>query len=419
MIPINNVLIRASIITSVGLVISTILNFATYTLLLRNLSIAEYGLYAGLFSLTALSTVLSPSLNLYFTKLGAYAKNHPLKDVVKRKLIAYSLRVAAGAAILFFFILLFHASMPVFPQFQPYMWFVFFLTVLGLLHPMTDGILRGLQRFTQLSLISTLGTLTKAMLVTGVIWFIPGLGPVLVSILLSIGVMYGLSILFVYRSLIQSEKQRRSVVPEIHLPNIMKLTFITLSLTSFTNIDILLVRTFLSPDSAALYAVEMNIAKIVLYGNAILTPILYTLSSEKMILKEKSTGVMMQSIGFSVIFSMCVIVFFIFFSPLFFKIFNKTILPADNFVWIMAIAISFYSASDIFIHYLLSQNILTMAVPLFLLGLLQIVLLIAFHSSLMQVVLVIVIVHCLIFLVSLGFFVWYNKPPFHFIQKYI
>ncbi len=400
-------LVRASFVTTVGTVASSIINIALFTVLLRHISFADYGTYASLFAIGGIATFLSPSLNLYFTKLGSYLKNRYGKEFIQGKFFAYSIGITVAVLFLGGTIIVVQNKLQ---NENTYLWFVVGLTLVGLLQPLVDGLLRGLQLFSLLSVISILGAAIKALAVGLTILLIPSLTTILTAILCSFFFIYIISLL-AYRNFFQRihSSSLKSKQP-LQMPNLIQLTLVTLLLNSFINADIIVVKQFFQPTLAGMYAAQMNLAKTILYANAILSPIFFSLISDSIIKGLKEIKLGKQTVLMSIVITFGMIIVFYFFSPVIFKvIFQKTITNSENFVWILAIGTGFYSLSDILVHYLVSHNRTNFVGILFFVTLLQVVLLVLFHGSISMLVLVVVVMHIVLFLALMREWLHFTK----------
>ena len=390
-------LIVGSSVIAVGSIISGIINIFLYLFLIRTLSFSDYGIYASLFAVISYCTFFSSGLTLYFTKLGSLLKNRYNKVEIQEILKLYSIRIAAvvaGLSLLFF---LFSIKIP-------YAWFVFGLSLLAILQPMVSGLLQGLQKFSYLSALSVVSTVLKATGVLVVIWFFNSLNTILLAILMSIAITYLITVLLFQKIYRYAKTDKEKVIHKNLLPNFWQLSLVTIFFNSLINADILLVKRFLNPIQAGMYASEMNLAKGMLFATSILSPIMYSLTSEIAITNKKGNGVSNQTLIMTVIFGFIIVIFFKFLpQTIFTTVLKKSINPADNQVWIMALAMTMYGLSDVMIHYLLSQNKTSILIPLFITTILQIILITFYHSSIFQISMMILIVNSLLFFCS-GFF---------------
>lgn len=404
----RNKLLRASFISAAGTFISGLINFYVAILVLRHLSFADISTYAGLFSVIGLFTFLSPAIHLYFVKLGSFLKNNASPKNINTIVLNYSLKILCGVAIFAGILLLIQQRNPhafFFTQ-NNYLWFVIVWTGVGLLQPIIDGLLRGLQKFTELTLLSLVSITLKAIVLLYVLFLTFSLTNILLGALISIVGAYGISLFYIAKlnkSYSVSPLSKHRVLPRI-IPFIL----FSLTLNSLINSDLIILKHFLDPNQAGIYAAQINIARIVLYANSVIVPILFSISSELALRSIKSDYLIIHTIAITIGFSISLIVLMGIFSDQILWLFtHKSIVKTDNILWVLATAMGFYSLGDVLVHYLFSHNYTKIVTPLITVCLFHILMLSLFHRSLLQVVYITLTVQGIFFLITAIFYIRY------------
>ncbi|MBI2617410.1 hypothetical protein HYW55_04710 [Candidatus Gottesmanbacteria bacterium] len=400
-----------SLISSVGSVLSGLISFGVYLLLIRYLTFEEYGIYTSLFAIVGLITFFSHSFSLYFTTIGSLQKNGKISSREVLKILkVFSAKVLISVILLSVLLLILKEEILLyFPQFPfQYFWFILLLTFIALLHPMIDGLLQGLQQFVQLTALSLFITLIKALGISLAVIYSLSLPYILLAVIFSIFILYVLSYLLYRRYPTIRIRKNTSKNVSLYLPGIWTYAGITLFLGSFFNTDILILSHVQNPLLVGQYAVQMNIAKIVLFGNSILLPIVYSLSSHFAIRKDSGHKIPFQAIFFSLFFSGLMIILIRFFPQFILPLFSKkNFSPAENILIIMILTTTFFSLSTILLHYLLSYRQTIFLIPLIFLNILQIALLTLYHNSFFEIAISMFIIQLILLFIALTFFLTY------------
>ena len=397
---------KYSSITALSWGISNCLNVVIALYLIRNLSLSDYGVYSGLFAVTALLSIVVPGLQLYFTKLGIYLKHGYSKIIIYTIYLKYSFSIIGLFIILQWLVTTYSLNAShYFSQFLGYQWFILGLSFIALIQSMADGLLRGLQRFGLLAFLSVISVILKGLGMLFVLFFKFSLENILLAILTSASLIFIIEVLVLLKYSVKEIKATHAI-ETLDLPNIIPLTLTTLLLGNFTNVELILARNFLSPQLTGIYAAQANLARIVLIGNSILIPIIYTLMSEDMILQKSSNQrlqwkLYIPLLAGSIFF---IIMLLLFHDPLFALFFHKPLPEILNVSWILATGYGLFSITDVLIHQMLARNQTHIFTLLLAVNIFEIWLLNYHHATIWDFAVVSVTTQVVLFVGGMSFF---------------
>jgi len=272
--------------------------------------------------------------------------------------------------------------------------------MLAIISPLLLGVLQGLQKFGYLGADMIIGTLAKLLfgiLLVYLGWKVNGavLG-------LALGSLAG--ILFAIIPLRLIIKQHQSDC-SFNLPQIYGYFFpvaaMLLCLMMLTNVDIILVKHFYSPSQAGSYAAASILAKVIFYLPGAIGIVMFPKTSELHALGEESMLVLKKSLLYGIILCGGTLVLYLTIPAFLVKVlFGKQYSSIIPLMGIFGSAMFFFSLANILFLYQLSVHRLEFLWILIIGTFLEIALIVLFHTSLLQVILILLIVGLFLFLSS-------------------
>lgn len=186
--------------------------------------------------------------------------------------------------------------------------------------------------------------------------------------------------------------------------------FQALSFTSLFTTDVLLVKHFLSPFDAGLYAALSILGKIIYFAAQPLTQVMFPIISGKKTKGEKYDHFFYLSFAATITLSVFVVLFYYFFPKLAIGIpyGQKYLSASSELVW-MGIFVSVYSASYLLVNFMLSLNKTKIVIFPIIAAITQIVALMRWHSSILQIIQISLIISTLMFFSLMGSMVYYQQ----------
>jgi O-antigen/teichoic acid export membrane protein len=405
---IKHPLISGSAIIFSGSIIGNVFHFFFNLLMSRNLTVPDYGVIVSLMSLSTLPALAFNSLVPITVNFATgYLANNELDKVKGLYIKITKLMVCSGV----FLVLLLTVFSGVIAEFihlngnEFYVMLVGFIIFFGLMVLVNVSFLQAKLAFHYVSLITFLGGFLKFLSAVGLILFGYGVGGVLYGLIIGGVISYLVGLLplrfIFYKSLKHVKVSIREVFGYAY-PATIALS----CMTSFITTDILLVKHFFSPSDAGLYAGLALIGKVVYYFSAPIGMVMFPLAVKKYAKQESHHRLLFASLLLVLIPSLALTAFY-FAAPEFtitFFLKNKEYLMVADKVGLFGIYMTLYSILSILVNFYLSIKRTKVYIPVFLAALIQLVLIVIFHESLLQVV---IISAAVTFLLVLGLLLYY------------
>ena len=375
-------------------------NYLFHIYMSRSLGPADYGTLASLFSLLMIISVPAGTLQTVVTKYTSNFKAHKELAKIKMLLIALLKRVSffgLAGFVLFILARKYIASFLHISTTIPVI-ILGIALVLTIISPLLLGVLQGLQKFGYFGADMIIGTLTK--LLSGV--FLVYLGWKVNGAVLGLTLGGLAGILFAIMPLRLIIKQHQSDC-DFNLPQIYGYFFpvaaMLLCLTMLTNVDIVLVKHFYPPSQAGNYAVASILAKIIFYLPGAIGIVMFPKTSELHALGEESMPVLKKSLLYAAILCGGTLVLYLTIPAFLVKVlFGKQYSSIIPLMGIFGLAMFFFSLANILFLYQLSLHRLRFLWILIIGTLLEIALIVLFHTSLFQIILILLVVGLFLFL---------------------
>ncbi len=280
-----------------------------------------------------------------------------------------------------------------------------FYFIIGLFPTLWKSFVQGLSRFKELIIINLAEgifrlVLTAALLLLG--WgllgaVLPFFAMVVLSVILT---------LFLVKDLLRGEKNQ--AIPEKKEIFIFTLPvfFTNLGVTSLITSDVILAKHFLPPTDAGLYAALSTLSKIIFFAAVPVVSVLFPIISETHAAKQEIGKVIIK--GFlllGLIVGGGLIIFGFFPGMMILKLFGKSYLPAEGFVIYFGLIMGLYTFSFTLLNIFLALKSVKPSIFVCIAALFQIILIVFFHSSIVEILHTLILIHTLLFTCLLLYFI--------------
>lgn len=276
----NKILTGSFIVLSGGL-LGSFTNYLYHLLVGRILGPKDYGILDSLISLIYLLNVFLSTIILVITKYVSTFKGQGRYETIKSfyLLVIKKLFILSLIALIFFLF-----STPLVVSFlhlpSPFLYFIVWLSfILSLYSTLTRSFLQGLSKFLPLTIANLLENFFR-LFITLILLFlgyklIGAVLPFLFTAVISIFVSY-----FLTKNLHSGAKP--SVIPEKKeiIKYIFPVFLTNIGITSLISTDIILARHYLSPHDAGLYSALSTLSKIIFFTAAPVVSVLFPSVSE-------------------------------------------------------------------------------------------------------------------------------------------
>ena len=292
---------------------------------------------------------------------------------------------------------------------------MFWIFALGLplyfLMSVNRGLYQGKDLLTKLSLTYQSEMISRLVITIGIVLLVPFIPS---SIAIAIGIV--ISIIFglfpfqkkiVKSSIVVTEKlvESKSIIIFFGLTAFYELTQIIIN-----NSDIILVKHYFDNEQAGLYASLALIGRVVYFVSwmfvMLLLPKVIQLKKDG----ENTLPILLKYVGYIVVLSTLIVTFTWLFPEFIVRLmFGEQYISIASLLWKYALATSIFAIANIFAYYFLSIGKYIPVIVSAFLGLTQIGLIILYHNSLEQVVLMQVLTMVLLLIFQLAYFFYYNN----------
>jgi O-antigen/teichoic acid export membrane protein len=404
---IKHPLIFGSGILVFGSLIANFLNFLFNLFMSRSLTPADYGVLATLTAFIGFPTLAANAIGPVVVRYGGeYFANQQLHLVrglyskISRIFIAFSL-------ILCLFLFIFTPQISSFLQISNT--FVLYLTDIIIFFSVVSIInvsfLQAKLSFGFQVIVSIINSAVKLGLAVGLVYLGYAINGTVTAMAVAFIISYIASfypLRFVFNKNIKSVGFKTKELFTYGLPSALTL----FGLTSFISADIILVKHFFSPALAGYYAGLSLIGKVIFYFSSPIGNVMFPVIVQKHARKENFNTTFWLSMGLVLLPSLLLTAFYFLF-PQFTIIFflKKTeYLAVSSLLGWFGVLISLYAVLTIVCNFYLSIKKTFIYIPVLLAAVAQIVLLILFHQTFVQIVIISIVI---IFLLMLGLLLYY------------
>ena len=418
---IKHELISGSFYIFAGGMVANVFAFLLNLFLARNLSYADYAIFASLLSVITLAAIPAGSINTVIVK---FATDFFVKNENDKLKILYLLffKFVLGLS-LFIIFLFFIFSVPLINYLHiDNVWYVIvtgFVISSFYLNTLNTAFLQSLLKFKFMALLNIFGSSIR--LVVGVILVILGY-----KVFGGLGALFSMTLgmyLVAYLPLTKILKEK-SLDKKISLNTKQMFsyavpTFVTvLFLTSFTSMDVILVKHFFSPHTAGFYAGLSLIGKVIFYFTAPIPAVMFPLLVKRHATGKNFVNLFYLALILVILPSIAITAFYFVFPNFVINLFlgGREYLYVAPYLGIFGLYLTVFSLVNVCVSFFLSLNKTNIFIFVVLAAIFQIILIYIFHSNFYQVIGVSLFVSVLLF-ISLLFIFFKNYGNFGKIKE--
>lgn len=269
------------------------------------------------------------------------------------------------------------------------------------------GMLQGLQRFTAFGITGSLGSVLRLLFgitliyvglnVAGALW-----AGVLANMAIIILTFFLLRYLFEFNQSAEPKDNKTREIISYGLPVAISL----LCYTTLTNLDVVLVKHYFDGATAGQYAAASILAKVILYLPGAIVMALFPKISEMHVLEKDSLGLLLKAMVLTMILSGFMVLLYLLYPSIVVLLFGHQFDEAIPLIGLFGLAMLPFALLSIVINFHLARRDTGF---IYLLGsstVLQIALIVLFHSTLRQVLAIILANGAGLVLLSIAFILW-------------
>ena len=387
---IRHELVSGSFYIFIGSMGANILAFLLNLFLARNLSYADYGIFASLLSVITLAAIPSNSINTIIVKFAtAYYSKNEINKVNNFYLISFKFIFLFSLAILSLFIL-FSGPLSNYLHLEN----KFYIIITGLtvvafyFSTLNTAFLQSIMKFAFISVIGFLGGFVK--LIVGVVLVYAGFRVFagLWSIFfMALGIFL---IAFVPLSrILKAVSKEKILIPKKEIINYSIPAFITiLFLTSFTSMDVILVKHFFNSSQAGFYAGLSLVGKVIFYFTAPIPLVMFPLLIKRHTIGQAYKKLFYLAMLLVLIPSSFITLFYFIYPQIVINLFlgGRDYLILSKYLGYFGIFLTLFSVVNVVVSLFLSLNekkVLFFVVPA---AFLQIIFIYSFHKDFYQII---------------------------------
>lgn len=405
-------LINGTFYIFIGSIFANFLAFLLNLFLARSLTYADYAIFASLLSVITLAAIPAGSINTVIVK---FATDHFVKNENDKLKTLYLMFFKFVLGLSLFIIALFFIFSALLMNYLHIdnVWYVIvtgFVISSFYLNTLNNAFLQSLLKFKFMSFLSIFGSFIK--LIVGVILVILGY-----RVFGGLGALFFMTFgmyLVAYAPLTKILKEKLSD-KKISLNTKQMFTYAVptfiavLFLTSFTSMDVILVKHFFSPHVAGFYAGLSLIGKVIFYFTAPIPAVMFPL-----LVKRHATGKGFNNLFYLALLlvilpSVAITSFYFVFPSFVINLFlgGRDYLYVAPYLGIFGLYLTVFSLVNVCVNFFLSLNKTNISILVVLAAVSQIILIYIFHSNFYQVIGVSLSVLSLLFIAL--FFIFFKN----------
>lgn len=383
-------LVSGSFYLFLGSIFANILAFLLNLFLARNLSYVDYGIFASLLSVITLAYIPAGSINTIIVKFATkyYSQNEMDKVSSFYFLSAKFILFLAFALFLFFLIL--SAPLSAFLRLNNIWYGIVVSLVISIyyLNSLNVAFLQSLLKFPFISFLNTFGGIIK--LIVGIILVYAGFKAF--SGLWSIFFMTVGSFLVAFIPLRGILSQRNIKKISIPTKEIMRYSipafFTILFLTSFTSMDVILVKHFFDSHQAGFYAGLSLMGKVIFYFTFPIPMVMFPLLIKRHTLGQAYKKLFYLALILVFIPAILITGFYYLFPQTTINLFlgGRDYLMLSKYLGIFGLYLTIFSLVNVCVNFFLSFNETKIVYFVIIAAVLQIILISLFHADFYQVI---------------------------------
>lgn len=411
-------LVSGSIYIFVGFTIANAAGFLLNLFLARSLTYSDYGIFASLLSIITLASLLVNSINAIIVRFtSGYFSRGQISEVAKlyRKFFKYILFLSI---LLFLGFSLFSIPLKNFLQLDN-VWYVILVGLiiaffyLGILN---SAFLQSLLKFKVLALITSIGGVTR--LAAGILFaflgfrafsglwaiFFMNLAPFIIGFI-------------PLRFLLKKNNNRKLSVSTREIISYALPTSIAIFfMTSFTSMDVILVKHFFNPHQAGFYAGLSLVGKVIFYFTAPIPMVMFPLLIKRHHLGHNTNNLFHFALLLVAVPSLLITFFYFLFPNFTISLFlgGRDYLIIAKYLGLFGLYLTVFSLLNVCVNFFLSLNRTEIFPFVTSFAIFQIILIWFFHSNFYQVIGISLIVCTLLLILLLLYyykeFIWNLSP---------
>lgn len=384
-------LVSGSFFIFSGSIFGNFLAFILNLFLARSLSYADYAIFSSLLSVITLAAIPAISVNTVIVKFATefFVKNQ--KDKLKILYILFFKFVLGFCLFIIFFFIAFSAS------FKNYLhidniWYVIacgFVISSFYLSALNTAFLQSLLKFKLMAFVNIVGSLLK--LSVGIVLVILGykvFGGLGALFSMTFG-MYLAAYLPLAKVLREKSSDKKIFLNTRQMFSYALPTFTTLLfLTSFTSIDVILVKHFFNPDMAGYYAGLSLMGKVIFYFTAPVPVVMFSLLVKRHVAGVNFNNLFYLALLLVILPSVAITAFYFIFPNLAVNLFlgGREYFYIVPYLGIFSLYLTIFSLVNVCVTLFLSLNKTKISIPVTLAAVAQVILIYVFHANFYQII---------------------------------
>src|SRR3989344_1492389 len=402
-----NPFFTGSFVMIVGSNLVNVLNYVYHFIIGRLLGPANYGELSALFSLIGMLGIIPTSFGLVIVKTISSAKS---KEETKGLISWFSKRILYLSLSMFLIVTIFSKSIASFLNIQNY----FLIIILGVMFLfslsafLNRSVLQGLLKFKET--VASILAENTIKLFLGIILIFLGfsVAGAIVGVFCAtiVGWWITKSALKDYKGIEKEISPDQKKIFKFALP----VLFYSFASASLISTDLLLVKHFFSSYEAGVYAAVSTLGKIIFFGTAPISSVMFPLVSKKNSTGGDSQKVFLYSLILTVLISVIVVLIYILLPTLsVFVLYGSRYVEAINYLGIYSIFIALYTTASLLVNYFLSLNKTKIVIVPLIAAFLQAGGIWFYHQNLTEVIMVSIIVGLLLVLTLTLYYLLFYK----------
>ena len=405
----NDKLLKHGLLVLIFSFLTHILNYVFQLYMGRALGPEQYGVFGALMSLFYILSAPASSINTVLTKFVSNYKSHEEYGKIKTLLIRSFRKLLIYGVIGFIIYLLISSFIAGFLRIETYYVIIIgILVLLTFLVQISNGFLRGLQKFTWMNVNGLLWTSLK--LIFGIIFVSLGLGVLGALIALNLSVLIGILFPFIALAFLFKYRKENITNDKSMLYSYGWFLFLgSMFLVMLVNGDVILVKRFFNDSEVGIYNAVSTIAKIIWFSSGALITVMFPKVNESFKKGENPSSILRTSLFYVFLIAVALIVLS-FVAPTFIvnTLYGNAYLDAVKLLGLFSVGLGLFSLSNVLMFYNFGIEKKSFIYAIFGAFVFEAVLISLFHSTLIEVVKIVVGVNLLLFL----FFIFYTREAF-------
>jgi len=408
----NNPLLKYSTVLFFGNLFASGFNYIYHLAMGRMLGPVDYGILASLISIFYIIAVPVNSIMLIVAQYTSQLKAHANLQKLTALLNYFTKKLFITGLVMFVIFLMFSNIIADFLKIEQTVLIVVLATsfVITFLLPINRGILKGVQRFVSFTLSQIIEFGTKLLVAVALVLLGLKVYGALSAIVIGMLVAYSYTF-FPIKKFVTEKKQ---VLEKIKLEGVLKYSLpviiALLCLTLFYSSDVILVKHYLPAEDAGLYSALSTIGKVIYFATGAVAFVLFPLAAEKYAQNEKYSHLLGQSLLIVVgVSAITMLLYFLAPDLIVSILFGKAYLEIAPLLGYFAVFMSIFSLNNVLVNFYLAINYFKFIPALIFFIIVQIVILVFFHSSMIQIIQILITINSILLLCLTIFYLFIPK----------